>query len=111
MLSRDPTDMMARHAATFAQLIKVVYVVAGNALGPQEQNLVQTYTAAMRDADQRGEALLARSMSTSARRGSAGAVATQWFALRARYDNEGYREQMLFFFSPELRGAYQARRR
>jgi hypothetical protein len=103
--------MMARHAATFAQLIKVVYVVAGNALGPQEQNLVQAYTAAMRDADQRGEALLARSMSASARRGGAGAVATQWFGLRARYDNDGYREQMLFFFSPELRGAYQARRR
>jgi hypothetical protein len=101
--------MMARHAATFAQLIKVVYVVAGNGLGPQEQNLVQVYTAAMRDADQRGEALLARSM--SARRGGAGAIATQWFALRARYDNDGYREQMLFFFSPELRVAYQARRR
>jgi hypothetical protein len=111
VLSRDPIDMMARHAATFAQLIKVVYVVAGNALGPQEQNLVQAYTAAMRDADQRGEALLARSMSASARRGGAGAVATQWFGLRARYDNDGYREQMLFFFSPELRVAYQARRR
>lgn len=109
VLSRDPIDMMARHAATFAQLIKVVYVVAGNALGPQEQNLVQMYTAAMRDADQRGEALLARSI--GARRGGAGAIATQWFGLRARYDTDGYREQMLFFFSPELRAAYQARRR
>lgn len=109
VLSRDPIDMMARHAATFAQLIKVVYVVAGNALGPQEQNLVQVYTAAMRDADQRGEALLARSM--TARRAGAGAIATQWFGLRARYDNDAYREQMLFFFSPELRVAYQARRR
>jgi len=111
VLSRDPIDMMARHAATFAQLIKVMYVVAGNALGPQEQNLIQMYTAAMRDADQRGEAMLARSMSAAARRGGAGAVATQWFGLRARYDNDGYREQMLFFFSPELRAAYQARRR
>ena len=110
VLSRDPIDMMARHTATFAQLIKVVYVVAGSALGPQEQNLVQMYTAAMRDSEQRGEALLARSMSAS-RRGGAGAVATQWFGLRARYDNDGYREQMLFFFSPELRAAYQARRR
>jgi hypothetical protein len=88
-----------------------MYVVAGNALGPQEQNLIQMYTAAMRDADQRGEAMLARSMSAAARRGGAGAVATQWFGLRARYDNDGYREQMLFFFSPELRRAYQASRR
>jgi hypothetical protein len=102
----NPLDTTARQAAAFTQLIAIVRTASAE--DPAEQSVIQAYTNAARQADQRGQSLVARS---GPGRPAAAAVASTWFGMRSRYDNEGYRMQMLNLCSPGVRAAYTARRR
>jgi hypothetical protein len=112
IVGRDPLDTAARQAGAFSQLGAIVRIAAagesaGNRFNPATEQLLQSYANSGRQADQRGEGLIARSTGERAY----SAIAGRWFAVRAAYDNEGFRRELLPMCSPAVQAAYGTRRR
>jgi len=110
LTGRDPVDAAARQSAAFSQLTAIVRTATDDRPNQTQtvNQLLSAYAAAGRQADQRGQALLARA---SGGHEAFAVVSSRWFSLRGSYDNERYRSELLRMCSPAVQAAYAAHRR